>query len=114
MKIRTIYLKSKDNAALCTFWSELLGVRPHKDFQDWKEIMCGNIRMGFLKLDDNTNGSGCVPVFEFSDSELNDYIARATALGAKIIEDGRDNPKILSVVMRDPFGNEFELSKFHD
>lgn len=114
MTIRTIYFKAKDNAALCSFWSKMLGVEPHKNFEDWKEIMCGNVRMGFLKLDEKSAGASCVPVFEFEDSALENYVKRALALGATMIEDGRDNPELLSAVMRDPFGNEFELSKFHE
>ncbi len=54
MKIRTIYFKSNDIAALCNFWSKLLQVDPHKGFEDWKEIWCGNIRLGFVKLDEDT------------------------------------------------------------
>ena len=114
MKIRTIYLKAADIEGLCNFWNALLKTARHKNFADWKEIWCGNIRLGFLKLDEKNNGSNCVPVFECDDTDLNQYIERAIKLGATMIEDGRSNPKLLSAVMRDPFGNEFELSKFHD
>ncbi len=114
MKIRTIYFKSAKITGLCNFWSELLKVKPNKDFPEWKEILCGNVRLGFLKLDEKISGANCVPVFEFDDHLLDSYVKRALKLGAEMIEDGRDNPKLLSAVMRDPFGNEFELSKFHD
>lgn len=114
MKIRTIYLKSADIALLCDFWSNLLEIEPHKNSLEWKELWCGNIRLGFVKLDEKNSGSNCVPVFEFEDSLLNDYVERAIKLGATMIEDGRNNPRLLSAIMRDPFGNEFELSKFHD
>lgn len=114
MKIRTIYFKSNDITGLCSFWSKLLEIQPHKDFADWKEIWCGNIRLGFVKLDEKNNSSNCVPVFEFEDALLEGYVTRAISLGAKMIEDGRNNPKLLSAVMCDPYDNEFELSKFHD
>jgi hypothetical protein len=114
MKMRTIYLKSNNIMGLCNFWGHFLEVAPHKDFEEWKELWCGNIRLGFLKLDENNVGSNCVPVFEFEDSVLDGYVERAIKFGATMIEDGRNNPQLLSAVMKDPFGNEFELSKFHD
>jgi hypothetical protein len=114
MKIRTVYFKSKDIQALCDFWSNVLEIKPHKNFEDWKEILCGTVRLGFLKRDTDTIYSNCVPVFEFEDHALDSYIKRALAYGAELLIDGRVDPKLLSAVMRDPFGNEFELSKFHD
>jgi catechol 2,3-dioxygenase-like lactoylglutathione lyase family enzyme len=116
MKIRTIYFKSPDVAKAAGFWSALLGVKPHKDFETWKEISCNNIRLGFLRLEagDGFTGSGCVPVFEFADAELPAYIERAKALGAAVIVDGLDDPNMKSIAFRDPFGHEFELSRFHD
>lgn len=113
MNIRTLYFKSTDITALCQFWSELLQVQPHKDFEDWKELWCGNIRLGFLASEEKHSTSSGVPVFEFENDVLNDYVNRALVLGAVMVEDGRDNPGLLSALMRDPFGNEFELSKFH-
>lgn len=53
-------------------------------------------------------------MFEFEDAILPEYIERAKKLGAEIIIDGLSDPNLQSVVMRDPFGHEFELSKFHD
>ncbi len=114
LKIRTIYFSSVDPQALCDFWSALLERKPHKNSDDWKELMCDNIRLGFLKLDEPHSGSNCVPVFEFDDADLDSYFQRAKALGAELLIDGRDDPNLLSVVMRDPQGNTFELSKFHD
>lgn len=116
MKIRTLYFKVADTAKAAAFWSELLGVAPHKDFEKWKEISCGNIRLGFLLNDfgDAFSGSGCVPVFEFGDAELPAYVARAKALGAEVLVDRLDDPNMKSIAFRDPFGHEFELSKFHD
>jgi catechol 2,3-dioxygenase-like lactoylglutathione lyase family enzyme len=116
MKIRTIYFKVADPAKAAAFWSALLQVPPHKDFESWKEIHCGNIRLGFLLNDfgDKFSGSGCVPVFEFADEALPAYIERAKALGAEVLVDGLNDPNMKSIAFRDPFGHEFELSKFHD
>jgi catechol 2,3-dioxygenase-like lactoylglutathione lyase family enzyme len=116
MKIRTLYFKVNDVAKAAAFWSELLQVKPHKDFEKWKEISCNNIRLGFLLNDfgDKFQGSGCIPVFEFPDAELPDYIGRAKTLGAEVIIDNLDDPNMKSIAFRDPFGHEFELSKFHD
>jgi catechol 2,3-dioxygenase-like lactoylglutathione lyase family enzyme len=115
MKIRTIYFKVPDTAKACDFWSTLLLTAPHKDFDSWKEINCGNIRLGFLQNPgDVVTGSSCVPVFEFSDDALPAYIERARALGAQVVVDGLNDPHMKSIAFRDPFGHEFELSRFHD
>ena len=116
MKIRTLYFKVKDIKAAAAFWEELLQTKPHKYFERWAEFWCGNIRLGLLLNDfnDTFQGSGCVPVFELEDDVLALYITRAKKLGAKVVLDGLDNPQLKSIVFRDPFGHEFELSKFHD
>ena len=116
MKIRTLYFKVPDVVKAAAFWSAVLQVKPHKDFEKWKEISCGNIRLGLLLNDfgDKFSGSGCIPVFEFSDADLPGYIARAKAEGAEVVIDGLDDPNKKSICFRDPFGHEFEFSKFHD
>lgn len=114
MKIRTIYLKVKDIDGAKAFWQALLQIEPHKDFDDWKEFNCKNIRLGLLLLDDAVSGANCVPVFEMSDGVLHEYIQRAKDLGATVVVDGLNDPDLKSIVFKDPFGHEFELSKFHD
>ncbi len=115
MKIRTLYFKVDDIEAAAHFWGRLLNITPHKNFESWKEFMLGNIRFGLLKNDfgDEFKGSGCVPVFEFDDNDLPVFIERAKNLGAEILVDGLDDPNLKSIVFRDPFGHEFELSRFH-
>lgn len=116
MKVRTVYFKVTDMKKAVDFWKKFLNIKPHKTSPKWHEFMVGNLRLGLLlnDFDDKHSGSNCVPVFEFSDEELPKYIKRAESLGAKLVFDGLDNPNILSIVFVDPFGNEFELSKFHD
>lgn len=115
MKIRTIYFKVTDMPKAVAFWRAFLEVEPHKKFESWHEFMTDNIRLGLLLNDfgDQYSGSNCVPVFEFADDEVVQYVERAKSLGAEVIKDGLDDPDLLSVVFRDPFGNEFEISKFH-
>jgi len=98
------------------FWQSFLGIAPHKMFAGWHEFMTDNIRLGLLLNDfnDKYTGSNCVPVFELPDNQVMEYVDRAKSLGAKVIEDGLNDPELLSVVFSDPFGNEFEVSKFHD
>ncbi len=97
------------------FWTKFLGVEPHKKFDGWHEFMVGTLRLGLLLSDasDIHSGCNCVPVFEFSDDEVVKYIERAKSLGGIVIVDGLNDPQLLSVVFSDPFGNEFEVSKFH-
>ena len=115
MKIRTVYLKVNDMEKSVYFWKNFLGVAPHKTSPNWHEFMIGNLRFGLLLNDfgDKLSGSNCVPVFEFADKDLEKYIEKAKSLGAKIMFDGIDDPKMLSITFSDPSGNEFELSKFH-
>jgi hypothetical protein len=116
LRIRTLYLKVNDLKGASLFWGNLLQIKPHKCFDTWHEFRCENINLGLLLNDfgDVVQGSGCVPVFEFADAALPTYINRAIQLGATLILDGLEDPTIRSIVLRDPFGHEFELSKFHD
>lgn len=116
MKIRTIYFKVNNMPEAVHFWGELLQIKPHKTFPKWHEFMVGTLRLGLWlnTLGEAWSGANCVPVFELEDEQLPAYIERAKLLGAKVIEDGLENPKLLSVVFADPFGNQFELSRFHD
>lgn len=116
MRIRTVYFKVSDVVVAAAFWGKILQIKPHKNFDDWYEFWCGNIRLGLLRndFDDVVQGSGCVPVFEFEDHILTEYITRAKEAGAVVVVDGLDDPNLKSIVFRDPFGHEFELSRFHD
>jgi catechol 2,3-dioxygenase-like lactoylglutathione lyase family enzyme len=116
MKIRTVYFKVSDMQKAVAFWKSFLEIEPHKTSERWHEFMVGTLRLGLLLADpaDVYSGSNCVPVFEFLDNEMVKYVERAKSLGAAMIIDGLDDPNLLSVVFADPFGNEFEVSKFHN
>ena len=116
MKIRTIYFKVLNMERAVEFWQGLLGIKPHKSSPTWHEFLVGSLRLGLLlnDFDDQCKGSNCVPVWEFSDEELPAYIERAKSLGAKVLVDGLTDANLKSFVFADPFGNEFELSRFHD
>jgi hypothetical protein len=81
-----------------------------------KGFLVGNLRLGLLLNDfnDQFSGCNCVPVWEFSEAELPLYIERAKSLGATVLVDGLEDPNLKSIVFKDPIGNEFELSTFHD
>ncbi|MEX1111890.1 MAG: VOC family protein [Candidatus Andersenbacteria bacterium] len=98
------------------FWQSFLEIESHKKFDTWHEFMTDNIRFGLLLNDsgDEYTGSNCVPVFEFADDKVLAYVERAQKLGATLVHDGLDDPDIKSVTLADPFGNEFEVSRFHD
>lgn len=116
MKIRTIYFKVSDMQKAVAFWQSFLGIKPHKTFDQWHEFMVNGLRLGLLLNDfgDQFSGSNCVPVFEFKDDEVLAWIEKAKSLGAQVIVNGLSDPKLQSVVFKDPFQNEFEVSKFHD
>lgn len=101
--------------AAVSFWKALLELTPTKSGPKYSEFRLDNINLGIVLNDfgDKFQGANCVPVFEFADDELDGYIERFTKLGGTIILDGLKNPHLLSLVVADPWGNEFELSKFH-
>ena len=114
MKIRTVYFKVRRIDEALAWWSSFLGVKPAKSFPPWHEFRVGEINFGLLALDDASGGSRCVPVFEFPDNEIEERIARAKELGATAVLEGEDHPDYpnTAAVLRDPFGNEFEVTNY--
>lgn len=116
LKIRTVYFKVNDMEKAKIFYSEFFGVAPRKEGNVWCEFFVGNINFGLRLNDFHDSWQGCnfVPVFEFTDSEALNYIQRAKSLGGVIVLDALHDQQMRSVVVKDPFGNEFEISRFHD
>lgn len=114
MKVRTVYFKTSQLEQAVSWWSAFLGVRPLKTFPQWQEFRAGNINLGFLRAE-AVPGSGGIPVFELADDEISEAIARAKRLGATVVLEGEAHPDHpnTAAVLRDPFGNEFELTNYH-
>ena len=116
MKIRTVYFKTANHDQSIAFWSEILGCLPTKHSNYWSEFKCDNINLGILPMDSvksTTENSAFVPVFEVADDELDALKNRALKNGAHVVVDISEHPDGKSYVMSDPFGNEFEITKFH-
>lgn len=116
-KIRTIYIKSRDISKLKTFYSKLFDIKPklEKDTDEWVEFDFGNINLSFLPLpaeDGEINGSNCVPVFEFNESQVMELKKKVVECGGKILLEDYDGA--ISAVCCDIEGNEFEITTFHD
>ena len=117
MKIRTVYFKVSEMEKLVAFWQEFFEQIPLKRTPYWSEFKSENINFGLLWEDGFTvenDRSNFVPVFEFKASELEVMKNRATSLGGKVRVDMKDHPDQKSYLLCDPFGNEFEITKFHD
>jgi len=116
MKIRTIYFKIADMEKAVSFWRQFLQIEPSKYFKKYSEFRISNINLGLVLNDfgDEFSGANCTPVFEFGDEEVSGFIDRAKTLGATVVLDGLNDENIKGVVFRDPFGNEFEVTRFHD
>jgi len=117
-RVRSIYLKVKNMDAAREFYSEFLGIPPKKDGNVWCEFPMGNMNFA-LSLDQSKGktsgvGGGFVPIFEFADNEIYRYAHKAKSLGATIIVDSISEGRGQTILMRDPFGNEFEISRQHD
>jgi hypothetical protein len=115
MKVRTVYFKVKRTAEAAQFWGQFLRLQPQSESQDWIEFLVGDVRIAMIALapDPGAEGCTCVPVFELSDAELPGEVERARSLGARVVFDGLDDPEVRSIVLADPYGHEFELSRFH-
>ncbi len=102
-------------AKAARFWKEFIGTKPIKASDRYHEWRIQELNFGLVlnDFDDKWTGANCVPVFEFADDEVLAWVNKAKSLGAKVILEALDNPELLSVIMSDPWGNEFELSKFH-
>lgn len=117
MKIRTVYFKAPTMNTAREFWQSFLKKDPHKSSDFWTEFNLGTINFAILRMDDfrvDENKSNFVPVFEYSEADFNSAVARARDLKASVIVDIEDHPDKLSYVFADPFGNEFEITKFRD
>jgi len=116
-RVRSIYLKVRNMDAAREFYSEFLGIAPKKDGNVWCEFPMGNMNF-VLSLDQSKgkgeSGGGFVPIFEFADNEIYRYAQKAKSLGAVIIADSISEGHGQTILMRDPFGNEFEISRQHD
>ena len=99
------------------FWQGFLQETPPKRSKYWSEFKCDNINLGLLWEEDYRvpkDQSNFIPVFEFQDDQLEFMKDRALSLGATVYVDIKDHPDKKSYVLLDPFGNEFEVTRFHD
>ena len=115
VKVRTVYFKVRRLEDAAAFWQAFLGTPPTKAFPEWIEFRIGNLNLGLLRAEGSPR-AGCVPVFELGDAEVEVHIRRAKDLGATVLLEGEDHPDYprTAAVLRDPFGNEFELTNLHD
>lgn len=115
MKIRTIYQKVQNLEAAKIFWSNFLGAQPSQSSSNWCSFRLENLNFSLLLNDygDEFKGSNSVPVFELDEGEIEQAVQKAKSLGAAVVLDGLADPKMKSIVLKDPSGNEFEISKLH-
>ncbi len=115
MKLRTVYLKVNDMERSSSFWQRLLGYEPVKRSGKWTEFMLGTNRLGLLLYDfgDEFKGSGSVPVFEFEEDALHEFVKPATENGATVVVDGLKVESMKSIVLCSLDGHEFELCMCH-
>jgi len=116
MKLRSLYLKVTDMEAEKSFWQNFLGRSMTVKSKRWCECKIGEVRFALLLNDfgDTFANSSCVPVFEYSQVELPHYIDKALSLGATVAVDGLKDPDMQSIILNDPEGHEFELTRLHD
>src|SRR4051812_8345195 len=117
MKIRTVYFKVPDMEQAVNFWRGFLDQQPPKYSPYWSEFKCSNVNLGLLWEEGfvvKMHKSNFVPVFEFQEDQLEKMKTLALNLGATILVDMKDHPDKKSYVLKDPLGNEFEVTRLHD
>ena len=115
MKIRTVYQKVQNMESARIFWESFLDLKPAKSSKGWCGFQLENVNFALLLQEegDDFKGSNTVPVFEFPETEIKKAVDKAKALGCMVVLDGLADPNMQSIVLKDPSGNEFEISKFH-
>jgi catechol 2,3-dioxygenase-like lactoylglutathione lyase family enzyme len=119
MRVRTVYFKVRDLDAARDWWQAFLQSEPRKAFAEWCEFRVGDTNLGLLSFPSYIPAGGrpsCIPVLEFSDETIVAVIARAKELGATALLEGEahpDHPNVAAVLV-DPFGNEFEVTNYHE
>jgi catechol 2,3-dioxygenase-like lactoylglutathione lyase family enzyme len=118
VRVRTVYFKVRRLEDAAAFWGAFLGTPPVRSFPEWVEFRVGEVNLGLLRAEaaDRRAANPCVPVFEVADAEVDACIQRAKDLGATVLLGGEDHPDYprTAAVLRDPFGNEFEVTNLHD
>ncbi|MGE0525931.1 MAG: VOC family protein [Bdellovibrionales bacterium] len=117
MKMRTAYFKVPNMEKALAFWRALFQSEPCKKSPYWSEFRCDNINLALLWMENfeiQKDQANFVPVFELNDSEFEVVKSRALLAGASIVVDVADHPDKKSYVLADVFGNEFEITRFHD
>lgn len=117
LAVRTFYYKVTDMQGVIDWWKNVFDLIPHKQTVAYSEFKFENVRIGFVLNDfgDVYGGNRGIVMFNvISEKECDAFIEKAVALGGKITSDNRDS-ELKSVVLIDPFGNEFELGSLtHD
>ncbi len=111
MRVRSNYFKVLNMESEVAFWRALLQMEPIKSSPHWSEFMVGSTHIGFLLNDfgDKLVGCSCVPVLEVNEGTMDAAVLRAKEAGATLVLHGLSNPKMNSIVLASPGGNEFEF-----
>lgn len=98
------------------FWQDLFLVQPSKNSKNWVEFNIDGVRLGLLLNDfgDNFSGSNMVPVFELADETYRALKEKIKQQKIAVVIEEENHPDKQSMVLNDPFGNEFEITRRHD
>jgi predicted enzyme related to lactoylglutathione lyase len=118
MKVRSVYFKTDRIDEAAAWWGRFLEAEPIADFGFYRGFSAGNVNLGLLSWEGplaEARTGRWIPVFEFPDDQIDAVIARAKALGADAVLEGKDHPDHpdTAAVLIDPFGNEFEVTNLH-
>jgi len=114
--IRNVSFDCADPYALAQFWSEVVGHPVHPDFAPGDtEIVIeppGGPRLFFQAVPENKTVKNRVHVcLQPDDRNRDDEVDRLVALGAKVFDDHRTSEGDGWVVLLDPAGNEFCMTR---
>lgn len=117
LEVRTFYYKVTDMDGVTDWWMRAFGLTPHKRSASYSEFKLENVRVGFVLNDwgETYDGNrGALMLNVVPEQERDVLIEKIVSLGGTITLDNR-NSDLKSVVVEDPFGNEYEIGSLtHD
>jgi len=112
MKLRGFHLVVKDLELEHQFWQKFLNATPKTSQPDWVELKAGDVFMT-LSPGEPKEPSLICPVFEYSEIELHYYVQKAQDLGATLVREALNDPRVRGAIFADPEGNHFQVSRSH-
>jgi predicted enzyme related to lactoylglutathione lyase len=109
---KMVTIDCADPRQLSNWWGEALGAQILADYDEFIMVGAGAVALGFQRVPEPKSGKNRVHL----DFEADDYegeIKRLVGLGASVVAEHSAGGDFRWSVLRDPEGNEFDVSVPH-